>query len=181
MRFVWVSGDGPGVGSVEEGLEVAGCGVFGGGDLFAGLVVVGGAVDLADDAHDGVGQVVAGQVGQGVGVGGVVGVGVVDDDVGLVHVGGGGDGQGAAVAHDAVLSLVAAGDLLALANGIDVVGGVFLAEDVEGAVVEDGAVLHDRHEAGAAVVGGGFAHLGQSLAVRVQGAGDEGAFGSQCQ
>ena len=85
------SGDGPGAGAVEEGLEVAGCGFLGGGDLFAGLVVVGGAVDLADDAHDGVGQVVAGQVGQGVGVGGVVAVGVVDDDVGLVDVCGGGD------------------------------------------------------------------------------------------
>src|SRR5699024_9626304 len=105
----------------------------------------------------------------------------VDDDVGLVDVGGGGDGQGEAVAHDAVLALVAEDDLLAVADRDEVVAGVLLAQQVEGAVVEDGAVLEDLDEAGAAVAGGGVEDLGQSLAVGVQGAGDEGALGAQGQ
>src|SRR5699024_7747696 len=63
--------DGPGVVAVDEGLQVGGGVFLGGGDLGAGLVVVGLAVDLADDAGDGVLQVLAGQAGQGLGVGGV--------------------------------------------------------------------------------------------------------------
>src|SRR5699024_12695948 len=62
--------DGPGVVAVAEGLQVGGGVFLGGGDLGAGLVVVGLAVDLADDAGDGVLQVVAAQAGQRVRAGG---------------------------------------------------------------------------------------------------------------
>jgi hypothetical protein len=60
-------GDGPGVAAVEQGLQVGGAVLAGGVDavdLSAGGGVVGEAVDVAEDAADGVDEVLAGQPGQ---------------------------------------------------------------------------------------------------------------------
>ena len=59
--------------------------------------------------------------------------------------------------------------------------GVGVLDGVEGAVVEDRAVLVDLDERRAAVGGGGGEHLGQVLAVGVDGAGHERRLGAERQ
>ena len=67
-------------------------------------------------------------------------------------------------------------DRLALDERDDRVGlGVGLLDRVEGAVVEDRAVLVDLHQRGAPVGRGGREHRGEVLAVGVDRAGDERA------
>jgi hypothetical protein len=77
--------DGPGVAAADKGGEAVARrsvgGALGGGDLVAGLVVVGGAVDLAEDADGGLVEVAAvGEPGDRERGGGVGVVRVVDED-----------------------------------------------------------------------------------------------------
>ncbi|BFO16156.1 hypothetical protein SHKM778_25440 [Streptomyces sp. KM77-8] len=106
-------------------------------------------------------------------------MGVVDEDVGLVGGGHGDDGEvaGGRVADDALGAVGAEADGLSVFEADDGFFGLLaVLEDVEGAVVEDVAVLVDLDECGAGVVGGLAQDLGEVFAVGVDGAGDEGRF-----
>jgi hypothetical protein len=84
------------------------------------------------------------------------------------------------VAAQAVLSGGAEPDGLAVADRDEpLVLGLGFAQDVEAAVVEDGAVLEDLDQGAAAVRGGRAEDLGEALAVGVQGAADEAGLGAE--
>ena len=69
---------------------------------------------------------------------------------------------------------------LPCSSGIWFASLLFLvAHGVEGAVVEDVAVLVDLDEGRALVLGGGAQHLGDVCAVGVHGARDEGRLGAE--
>lgn len=115
--------------------------------------------------------------GEGEGGGGGGGVGVVDQDPRLVLGGDRDDVEvaGGRVADDALVVLGAEADRLPVFEPDDrFLGQVLVLEDLEGAVVEDVAVLVDLDERRAVVVGGLPQHLGEVLAVGVDRAGHEG-------
>src|SRR3954452_19233780 len=88
----------------------------------------------------------------------------------------------AAVARepDTLLQVGPEPDRLALLEADDgAVARLRLLQHVEGAVVEDVAVLQDLDERGAAMLTRRAQHRGQVLAVRVDGASDEGGFGAE--
>ncbi len=104
-------------------------------------------------------------------------MGVVDEDVRLVLRRDGDDLEvpGGGVADDALGAVGAEADRLSVFQADDgLLGPLPVLEDLEGAVVEDVAVLVDLHQGGAGVVGGLAQHLGEVLAVGVDGPGDEG-------
>jgi hypothetical protein len=94
-----------------------------------------------------------------------------------------GDAQRAVVvADDPELVVEAEADRLAV-DEVDAVDGrgVLLGQVVEGAVVEDRAVLEDLDEGGAAVLGRRAQDLDEPLLVAVDGARDEGGAGAEGQ
>ena len=106
---------------------------------------------------------------------------VVHEEGVLADVGHVDDAQLAVGAHDhAVLAVGAEADRLAVHQRDQHLGAVSLAViAVEGAVVEDVAVLVDLDERGALVVVGPAERLHHVLAVHVVGAGHEGGLGAR--
>jgi hypothetical protein len=111
-------------------------------------------------------------------------VGVVDQQVGLVHVGHL-DGEHLAavlVADHAVLAVAAEPDRLPVLERDDRVGlGVLVLDRVERAVVEDRAVLVDLDQRRATVGSGRRQHRGEVPAVGVDRARHEGRLGAESQ
>src|SRR3954468_20804238 len=79
---------------------------------------------------------------------------------------------------DTLLQVGPEPDRLALLEADDgAVARLRLLQHVESAVIEDVAVLQDLDEGGTAMLARSAQHRGQVLAVRVDGAGNEGGFG----
>src|ERR1700722_9047646 len=127
--------------------------------LLPGAVVVGGSMDLAENTHHGVLQVLLRQARQRERVARVVGGGVVHDDLVRGDVGGLGHLDAEPRAHHAVLTAVAERDRLALMDVDQPLLGALFAQQVERAVVENRAVLQDLDEGRAAVLGSSPQHL----------------------
>ena len=144
-------------------------------------VAVLGALDGPEDP-DGRGLVGApGQAAQLEGEPGLVPALVVDEQGVLAHLRHLGDPQAAVGLHDhPVLLLGAEADGLAVDEGDEVVGaGVAAGDLLEGAVVEDVAVLVDLDEGGALVVVRPAEDLLHVLAVHVVGPGHEARLGAE--
>ena len=118
-----------------------GLGIDGSGHLITRHLVVRRPNDLTEDAHHHVIEVLLAQPRQREGVGRVLELGVVHDDVGRRGVGGLGDLESEARPDDAELALSAEGDRLAVRDTDQAIFRAVLAERVEGTVVEDRAVL----------------------------------------
>src|SRR4029078_9864286 len=175
---------GPGVLAAKQRLQcgrVVLLGLTRRSNLRARRIVVGRLADLTEDAHHHVLEVLLRQAGKRKGVGRILNRGVVDDDLVRRHVSGLGDLESVAGLDHAVLTVGAERDRLAVADVDDPLLGAFLTQRVEGTVVEDRAVLQDLDQRGTAVGSRRPQHLGQSLAVGVQGAADERRVGAERQ
>ena len=123
------------------------------------------------------------QAGQGEGERRVLAGGVVHDQAVGADLVDPGDAQRAVVVADhSELMVEAEADRLAV-DQVDAVDGrgVLLREVVEGAVVEDRAVLEDLDEGGAAVLGRRAQDLDEALLVAVDRARDEGGAGPEAR
>ena len=140
-------------------------------------------VDGAEDAERQRPGAQHAQAGEGEGQRRVLAAGVVDDQaVGADLVDARDAQRPVVVADDAELVVEAEADRLAV-DELDAVDGrgVLVGEVVEGAVVEDRAVLEDLDEGGAAVLGRRAQDLDEPLLVAVDGARDEGRAGAERQ
>ncbi len=153
-----------------------------GGQLLLAAGAVDGALDVAQDADRGRPDGRFGEPRQRGRVARVGAVGVVDDERVLAHLGDLGDREAAVGGADhAALVLGAEADRLAVLEADLVRRAALAAHGVEGAVVEDVAVLVDLDEGRALVLGGGPQGRGDVLLLDVDRAGDEGGLGAERQ
>ena len=175
--------DDPGVAVAEQFVDVGEGGVgVRGLQLGLALGAVDGPDDVAEDADRGRAGRALGEAGEGGGVARVLDLGVMDDEAALARLGDVDDFEAAAArGDDALLEVGAEADRLAVLEA-DLVGRAPLATDgVEGAVVEDVAVLVDLDEGRAGVLGGGPQGVADVLLLDVDRAGDEGGVGAERQ
>ena len=92
------------------------------------------------------------------------------------------EAAGFVIAYESEAAAVAEADRFAVLESDDrLVAGVDIFDRIEGAVVEDGAVLVDFHEGCAAVTDRFRQDHGEVLSVRVDRSGDEGALSAEGQ
>ena len=100
-------------------------------DLLPGSVVVGGPIDLPEDSHDGVLEVLVAEPRQRERIGGIVSLGIVNDDLFGIDVGGLGHFETETALHDTVFGVVAESDRLAVAHRDQPFLSALLAQHVE--------------------------------------------------
>ena len=153
-----------------------------GGQLLLAAGAVDRALDVAQDADRRRAGRRFGEAGEGGRVAGVGAMGVVDDERLLPHLGDVGEREAAVGGQDhASLELGAEADRLAVLEADLVRLAALAANRVEGAVVEDVAVLVDLDEGRALVFGGRPQGRGDVLLLDVDRAGDEGGLGAERQ
>ena len=108
-------------------------------------------------------------------------VGVVDEHVVHTHLGDVSHRQLATdgVAHHAARTIGPDENGLAVGQADEVLAGLRTLVVIERPIVEDRAVLVHLDEGGTAVLGGRSEHLGEVLAVGIDGSSHEGASGTQ--